>query len=89
MAIRLTEAVYITLTYPKTEKLPTDAVARISYGDRQKAKWKVPSESAEKVSQKFSHVYIRPGYYNVAINISNLISSYVLNARVSSLSTGG
>ncbi|CAN8002730.1 unnamed protein product, partial [Ixodes hexagonus] len=78
----LPDAVYVTLTYPKTEKLPTDAVARISFGDRQKAKWKVPSESAEKVSQKFSHVYVKPGHYNVAINISNLISSYVLNAKV-------
>ncbi|CAN8007810.1 unnamed protein product, partial [Ixodes pacificus] len=78
----LPEAVYVTLTYPKTEKLPTDAVARISFGDRQKAKWKVPSESAEKVSQKFSHIYLKPGHYNVAINISNLISSYVLNAKV-------
>lgn len=78
----LPEAIYVTLTYPKTEKLPTDAVARISYGDRQKAKWKVPSESSEKVSQKFSHIYLRPGHYNIAINISNLISHYVLNARV-------
>ncbi|KAL3211149.1 hypothetical protein MRX96_000833 [Rhipicephalus microplus] len=78
----LPEAIYLTLTYPKTEKLPTDAVARISFGDRQKTKWKVPSESAEKVSQKFSHVYLRPGYYNVAVNISNLISHYVLTTRV-------
>ncbi|XP_064478806.1 uncharacterized protein LOC135392080 [Ornithodoros turicata] len=78
----LPDAVYLTLTYPKTEKLPTDAMARVEFGDKQKAKWRVPNESPEKVTQKFTHVYHKPGFYQVSINISNLISSYILNAKI-------
>ena len=68
------EKVCITRTEPSLNKFHCDL--------------KVPNEVEDKVSQKFIHTYLKPGFYNIQINISNQISHHVLTERVSFLGMG-
>lgn len=43
----------------------------------------MPNEVEDKVNQKFIHTYLKPGFYNIQVNISNQISYHVLTERVS------